>query len=188
MAELVVGGCIVPRRDLLGRERAGSVQMLRNLEIERICLAAIAVGIAERCVREMIVDACGADHAGVARADDGHLQRHLAEAHARTAAARSLLDDVAGGRTPALAGRLGADSVKLFAARTAKDAADCALQLRGLDGVCRTRGLERRLRDAKLLEIGGGTLEAHQRNVTRELAHAARIAARRGEGTHVAAR
>src|SRR3569832_15962 len=80
MAELVVGGCIVPRRDLLGRERAGSVQMLCNLEIERICLAAIAVGIAERCVREMIVDACGADHAGVARADAGHLQRHLAEA------------------------------------------------------------------------------------------------------------
>jgi isovaleryl-CoA dehydrogenase len=30
--------------------------------------------------------------------------------------------------------------------------------------------VERLWRDAKLLEIGGGTLEAHQKNMTRELA------------------
>ena len=29
--------------------------------------------------------------------------------------------------------------------------------------------VERLWRDAKLLEIGGGTLEAHQKNITREL-------------------
>jgi isovaleryl-CoA dehydrogenase len=185
MAELVFDGCFVPRRDLLGRERAGIVQMLRNLEIERVCLAAMAVGIAERCVREMILEACRIDEEGRARADDGHVQRHLAEAHARTAAARSLLDDVASDLARGRSSRLGADSVKLFAARTGRDVADRAVQVAGIVGACRARGLERRLRDAKLLEIGGGTLEAHQRNITRELLHAARIAARRGEGTHV---
>lgn len=30
--------------------------------------------------------------------------------------------------------------------------------------------VERLWRDAKLLEIGGGTLESHQKNMTRELA------------------
>ena len=30
--------------------------------------------------------------------------------------------------------------------------------------------VERLWRDAKLIEIGGGTLEAHQKNITRELA------------------
>lgn len=29
--------------------------------------------------------------------------------------------------------------------------------------------VERLWRDAKLIEIGGGTLEAHQKNITREL-------------------
>ena len=176
MAELAFTGCVVPRQNLLGRERAGIVQMLRNLEIERICLAAMAVGIAERCVQEMVREACGTDEAGIARAEDGHVQRHLAEAHARTAAARSFLQDVASGRAADASGRLGADSVKLVA--------DRAVQLSGLGGACRERGLERLLRDAKLLEIGGGTLEAHQRNVTRELVRAAQITARRAGGTH----
>ena len=30
--------------------------------------------------------------------------------------------------------------------------------------------VERLWRDAKLLEIGGGTLESHQKNITRDLA------------------
>ncbi|MBY0280272.1 acyl-CoA dehydrogenase family protein [Candidatus Binatia bacterium] len=182
MAELVLDACFVPRQNLLGRERAGIVQMMRNLEIERVCLAAMAVGVAERCVHEMIDDASSLDAAGRPRAEDGHVQRHLAEGHAHTAAARSLLDDVAGRRNPALASRVGADSVKLFAARTAKDVADRAVQVRGMAGVCRERGLERLLRDAKLLEIGGGTLEAHQRNVALDLVRAARIAAHRSGG------
>ena len=31
--------------------------------------------------------------------------------------------------------------------------------------------VERLWRDAKLLEIGGGTLEAHQKNITKDLTH-----------------
>jgi len=31
--------------------------------------------------------------------------------------------------------------------------------------------VERLWRDAKLLEIGGGTIESHQKNMTRDLAH-----------------
>lgn len=182
MAELALDGCFVAQRNLLGRERAGIVQMLRNLEIERICLAAMAVGIAERCVDEMIVHASELDPRAAARVDDGHLQRHLAESYARMAAARSLLHEVASGRSRELSSRLGADAVKLFAAQAAKEIADRAVQVLGLAGACRQRGLERLLRDAKLLEIGGGTLEAHQRNVARELVRAARTAARRRVG------
>jgi isovaleryl-CoA dehydrogenase len=35
--------------------------------------------------------------------------------------------------------------------------------------------VERLWRDAKLLEIGGGTLEAHQKNITRDLAKLGRL-------------
>lgn len=105
----------------------------------------------------------------------------LAESHARTEAARCLVHDVAREVGPERSSRLGADAAKLFAAQVGKEVADRAVQMLGMAGLCRERGLERLLRDAKLLEIGGGTLEAHQRNITRELTRQARLAAlRRG--------
>ena len=47
--------------------------------------------------------------------------------------------------------------------------ADNAMQVMGGAGYCREFPLERLLRDAKLLEIGGGTLESHQKNLTKDL-------------------
>ena len=43
------------------------------------------------------------------------------------------------------------------------------LQVLGGWGYCTEYKVERFLRDAKLLEIGGGTLESHQKNITKEL-------------------
>ena len=39
----------------------------------------------------------------------------------------------------------------------------------GCAGCGRRRVPERMWRDAKLLEIGGGTLESHQKNITKDL-------------------
>ena len=50
-----------------------------------------------------------------------------------------------------------------------KQVADNAMQVMGGAGYCREFPLERLLRDAKLLEIGGGTLESHQKNLTKDL-------------------
>jgi len=36
-------------------------------------------------------------------------------------------------------------------------------------GYCSEYRVEQFWRDAKLIEIGGGTLEAHQKNITRDL-------------------
>ena len=43
------------------------------------------------------------------------------------------------------------------------------LQCLGGYGYCDEYKVERFLRDAKLIEIGGGTLESHQKNITRDL-------------------
>jgi isovaleryl-CoA dehydrogenase len=48
--------------------------------------------------------------------------------------------------------------------------ADAAMQVLGGYGYTREYKVERFLRDAKLNEIGGGTLESHQKNITRDLA------------------
>ncbi|MCS5529507.1 MAG: acyl-CoA dehydrogenase family protein, partial [Candidatus Poseidoniales archaeon] len=52
----------------------------------------------------------------------------------------------------------------------AKNIADRAIQVMGGYGYVGEYTVERLWRDAKLLEIGGGTLEGHQKNITRDLA------------------
>lgn len=49
-AELVFDKCIVPKENLVGEEGKAVICMMRNLEIERLCLAAMSCGIARRCV------------------------------------------------------------------------------------------------------------------------------------------
>jgi len=66
--------------------------------------------------------------------------------------------------------RVDSDGVKLFCSTMAKDVADRAIQVLGGYGYVGEYQVERLWRDAKLLEIGGGTIEAHQKNLTRDLA------------------
>ena len=65
--------------------------------------------------------------------------------------------------------RLDSDGVKLLAAPLAKNIADRAMQVMGGYGYVGEYVVERLWRDAKLLEIGGGTLESHQKNIPRDL-------------------
>jgi isovaleryl-CoA dehydrogenase len=53
--------------------------------------------------------------------------------------------------------------------------ANRAMQVLGGYGYCGEYVVERLWRDAKLLEIGGGTLEAHQKNMTRDLSKMDRL-------------
>lgn len=45
----------------------------------------------------------------------------------------------------------------------------------GGNGYCGEYVVERLWRDAKLLEIGGGTLEAHEKNMTRDMSKMERL-------------
>ncbi len=65
--------------------------------------------------------------------------------------------------------RLDTDGVKLFCAPMAKEVADAAIQCLGGYGYIGDYKVERLWRDAKLIEIGGGTIEAHHKNMTRDL-------------------
>ena len=51
-----------------------------------------------------------------------------------------------------------------------KNVADRAIQVMGGYGYMGEYAVERLWRDSKLLEIGGGTLESHQKNMAREMA------------------
>ena len=83
---------------------------------------------------------------------------------------RAYIYDTANNLTIGSSGqRLDSDGVKLFATTAAKEIADAAMQVMGGYGYVGEYHVERLWRDAKLLEIGGGTLESHQKNITRDL-------------------
>jgi isovaleryl-CoA dehydrogenase len=64
---------------------------------------------------------------------------------------------------------LGAAAAKLVATMTAEEVARMAIQTLGGYGYTREYRVERLLRDAILLSIGGGTNEAMQKNITGDL-------------------
>ena len=102
--------------------------------------------------------------------DFGQIQRHIGDSYAEWRAMQSYVYDTARKIDLDSAGnRLDSDGAKLFASPLAKGIADRAMQVMGGYGYVGEYVVERLWRDAKLLEIGGGTLESHQKNITRDL-------------------
>ncbi len=169
MSELIFEDCRVPKENLLGEIGGGLTHMMRNLEIERLALAAMSVGIAERCVEIMVAHAAERKAFGESLNRFGQIQRYIGDGYAKMAAAKTLTYNVARDVTPDNRARIGSDAAKLFAGPVGKEVADFAMQVMGGAGYCKEYPVERLWRDAKLLEIGGGTLEAHQKNLTKDL-------------------
>lgn len=169
MGEIQLDDCVVPEENVLGTVGGGIKNMMRNLEIERLTLAAMSLGIADRCMEIMTTYARDRQSFGKSIAEHGQIQRYIGESYAKTEAARALIYQVARNTGPGMRNRLGTDAAKLFAAPVGKEVADNAMQVLGGWGYCNEYKVERFLRDAKLLEIGGGTLESHQKNITKEL-------------------
>ncbi len=169
MSELIFEECEVPVANLLGEEGSGMVHMMRNLELERLTLAAMSLGIADRCLEIMVRHAKERVAFGQPINRFGQIQRYIGDSYAMTEATRALVYKVALAVGPEQNNRLGSDAAKLFAAPVGKQVADHCMQVMGGAGYCTEFPVERLLRDAKLLEIGGGTLESHQKNITKDL-------------------
>ena len=150
--------------------------MMKNLEIERLTLAAMSLGIARRCIEIMNTYAQEREAFGKPINSFGQIQRHIGESYAEYMAGRAYVYNTAYQLDLDSSGnRLDSDGVKLYCSTMAKNVADRAIQTLGGYGYVGEYTVERLWRDAKLLEIGGGTNEAHQKNMTRDLTQLDRI-------------
>ncbi len=169
-AELVFDDCQVGKDQLVGSEGDALLHMMRNLQIERLTLAAMSLGIARRCLVIMNKYASERMAFGKPIAKFGQIQKYISESYAKYKACRSYVYNVAYHADLSRAhGRIDSDGVKLIASRAAKEIADAAIQVLGGYGYMGEYVVERLWRDSKLLEIGGGTLEAHQKNMSEDL-------------------
>ncbi len=169
-AELVFDNCQVPVKNLVGSEGESTTHMMHNLEIERLTLAAMALGIAKRCINIMGKYSKERIAFGQPIAKYGQIQKFIAESYSQFQAARAYIYNTA--RSLSVDGtgnRIDSDGVKLVATPMAKAVADNAIQVLGGYGYVGEYVVERLWRDSKLLEIGGGTLEAHQKNIAGDL-------------------
>jgi isovaleryl-CoA dehydrogenase len=170
-AELVYQDCHVPVNHLVGHEGESMLHMMRNLELERLTLAAQSLGIARRSIEVMNRYAQEREAFGKPLNNFGQVQKYIADSYAEYKSARAYTYEVARKLDLTKEGnRLDSDGVKLVATTMGKNVADRAIQVLGGYGYVGEYTVERLWRDAKLLEIGGGTLEAHQKNITRDLA------------------
>lgn len=169
-AEIVFQNCEVPASHLIGEEGDSLLHMMRNLEIERLTLAAMSLGIAKRSLIVMNRYASEREAFGKPLRAFGQIQKYIADSYAHYKASRAYVYETARRMNLHKEGqRIDSDGVKLVATTMAKQVADNAMQVLGGYGYVGEYVVERLWRDAKLLEIGGGTLEAHQKNMTRDL-------------------
>ena len=169
-AELVFEDCMIPVANLVGGEGQSTTHMMRNLELERLTLAAMSIGIARRSIEIMNRYSHEREAFGKPLNYFGQIQQYIANSYAEFKSAKCYVYDVA--RRMNLereGGRVDSDGAKLVATTMAKNVADRAIQVLGGYGYVGEYVVERLWRDSKLLEIGGGTLEAHQKNITRDL-------------------
>ena len=171
-AELVFDNVFVPAEShVVGDVNGATLCMMRNLEIERLGLAAMATGIARRAIDEM------KGYAGERSAfgsrnlyEFGQIQKMVAESYAEYMAGRCYVYGVANTLDLSTYGNgLDADGTKLYCSQMSKHVADRAIQVMGGYGYVGEYAVERLWRDSKLLEIGGGTNESHHKNMCRDL-------------------
>ena len=131
----------------------------------------MSLGIARRCTEVMVRYAKERRAFGEPLNRFGQVQRHVAESYAEYAAGRAFVYATA--RAMDLrrsGGRVDSDAVKLYCGPMATAVAGRAMQVLGGNGYVGAYNVERLWRDAKLLEIGGGTNESHQKNIVSERA------------------
>jgi isovaleryl-CoA dehydrogenase len=174
-AELVFDDCVVDAANIVGRENAGLAVVMSGLDLERVGLAFLILGMAERALALAIDYARERRQFGRAIGEFQLVQGMLADMYADVEALRAFVYDV-GEEVSAIAHgeqhrhvAKRAAAVVMTAARTFSRVVDRALQVHGGSGYIWETEINRLFRAAKLWEIGAGTTEIRQLIIAREL-------------------
>lgn len=157
--ELVFENCKVPDFALVGKEGDSVYHMMKNLDIERITIAGISLGIAQACVAQCVKYAAERKQFGKHIGSFQMIQKMISEMATETEMMRSFLYTTAKRYDMGERGPSSAAMVKLALPKMATKIALDAIQLHGGYGYSREFPLERMMRDNKLNEIGAGTNE-----------------------------
>src|SRR3954453_7664224 len=161
--------CRVSDEDMLGPRGAGFKQFLHILDIGRIGVAAMGVGLAQGALDEPLAYAKERQAFGQSISKFQAIQAKLADMATEIAAARLLVYKAAVEKDQGRNFTLTAAQAKLKTGRLAVRAAEEAVQIHGGYGYIEEYPVCRFYRDAKILTIGEGTDEVQQMVIARAL-------------------
>jgi short-chain 2-methylacyl-CoA dehydrogenase len=161
--------CRVPEENLLGQRGAGLRQFLRVLDIGRIGVAAMGVGLAQGALDQALAYAQERRAFGQPISKFQTIQAKLANLSAEIEATRLLVYKAAFLKDADRDFSLTAAQAKLKSGRLAVRAADEAVQIHGGYGYIEEYPVARFYRDAKILTIGEGTDEVQEMVIARAL-------------------
>jgi alkylation response protein AidB-like acyl-CoA dehydrogenase len=161
--------CRVPEENLVGRRGAGLRQFLHILDIGRIGVAAMGVGLAQGALDQALAYAKERRAFGRPISKFQTIQAKLADLSAEIEATRLLVHKAAYLKDLDRNFTLTAAQAKLKSGRLAVHAADEAVQIHGGYGYIEEYPVCRFYRDAKILTIGEGTDEVQELVIARAL-------------------
>ena len=168
-AELIFEDCLVPAENLLGEENAGFYAVMKNFQIERIALAAMAVGHALTALALTLDYVRQRRVFGTMLYDKQVIRQRLAMLQSKTEAARQFLYHCG------WLASLGRDCVrevsmlKALTGELVNEVLYTCQQFHGGMGYMRETAIERLTRDARVLAIGGGATEVMLEEVAKRL-------------------
>jgi acyl-CoA dehydrogenase len=169
-ADVIFENCKVPVAQLIGnKEGHGFKTAMKVLEKGRIHIAAIAVGAAERMLRDALNYAIERKQFGQPIAQFQLVQAMLADSQAEVYAARCMTIDAARKRDDGLNVSTEASCCKLFASEMCGRVADRAVQIFGGAGYLSEYGIERFYRDVRLFRLYEGTSQIQQIVIARNM-------------------
>jgi short-chain 2-methylacyl-CoA dehydrogenase len=161
--------CEVPEENLLGPRGAGFKQFLHVLDIGRIGVSAMGIGLAQGALDEALAYAKERRAFGQPISKFQAIQAKLADISARLEAVRLLTYKAAILKDQGKNFTLTAAQAKLESGRLAVRAVEEAVQIHGGYGYIEEYPVCRFYRDAKILTIGEGTDEVQQMVIARAL-------------------
>ena len=160
--ELIFENCVLPKTNMLGRLNKGFGIAMKTLDGGRIGIAAQALGIAQGAIDETVKYVKERKQFGRAISAFQNTQFQLADMNTKTEASRMLVRKAAYKKDNKIAYSVDAAMAKLYAAETAMEVTNKAVQLHGGYGYTREYPVERMMRDAKITEIYEGTSEVQR--------------------------
>jgi short-chain 2-methylacyl-CoA dehydrogenase len=161
--------CHVPEENLLGPRGSGFKQFLRVLDIGRIGVAAMGVGLAQGALDQALAYARERKAFGQSISKFQAIQAKLADMATEIEAARLLTYKAARLKDANRNFTLTAAQAKLKTGRLAVRCSEEAVQIHGGYGFIEEYPVCRMYRDAKILTIGEGTDEVQQMVIARAL-------------------
>jgi len=158
-AELVFEDCRIPGANLLGEQNRGFYAIMRNFQTERIALGAMAIGHCQTALKLTLDWVMGRKAFGATLFDMQAIRQRLAMLDAKVQAARAFLYHCAWLVTQGRECVREVSALKALTGELANEVLYACQQFHGGMGYMRASPIERLVRDARVLAIGGGATE-----------------------------